>query len=320
MQSSTEVVPQRAVDGSTSAAFSASTCSLTRPERAPWWYVNLLEPYMVQLVRLDFGKSCCGQQGAATVVVRVGNSRPDLGSNPICNRFTGPLTEGRPLFLPCNPPMPGAFVSCYAFHSRTALPFREALAYCRARGGTLVDESNPALQGFISWELWRRHRSDSGSQYWLGAVRDPADRNNWKWLGGGDVTVSFWNLPGGDQDCARYDGAKGWLADGVRPARAAAQLDAGGAGWLRRGRGGARGVRPGPPAGGAGAPLLPAHGLLRRVPARLQAGGVWAAGEHRARLLPAAGRGVGGAGRARALRLRRGLRAARPRAAHLRRR
>ncbi|KAK7863652.1 hypothetical protein R5R35_006183 [Gryllus longicercus] len=258
MQSSTEVVPQRAVDGSTSAAFSTSTCSLTRPERAPWWYVNLLEPYMVQLVRLDFGKSCCGQQGAATVVVRVGNSRPDLGSNPICNRFTGPLTEGRPLFLPCNPPMPGAFVSvhletqggpaqlslceafvytdqalpmercpqfrdappgsmatyngkCYAFHSRTALPFREALAYCRARGGTLVDESNPALQGFISWELWRRHRSDSGSQYWLGAVRDPADRNNWKWLGGGDVTVSFWNLPGGDQDCARYDGAKGWL-------------------------------------------------------------------------------------------------------------
>jgi hypothetical protein len=29
-------------------------------EKAPWWYVNLLEPYMVQLVRIDFGQSCCG--------------------------------------------------------------------------------------------------------------------------------------------------------------------------------------------------------------------------------------------------------------------
>ena len=49
----------------------------------------------------------------ATIVVRVGNNRPDLGVNPICNRFTGSLEEGRPLFLPCNPPMPGAFVSIH---------------------------------------------------------------------------------------------------------------------------------------------------------------------------------------------------------------
>jgi len=48
-----------------------------------------------------------------TIVVRVGNNRPDLGTNPICNRYTGPLEEGQPLFLPCNPPMPGAFVSVH---------------------------------------------------------------------------------------------------------------------------------------------------------------------------------------------------------------
>jgi hypothetical protein len=46
-------------------------------------------------------------------MVRVGNNRPDLGTNPICNRFTGHLEEGKPLFLPCNPPMPGAFVSVH---------------------------------------------------------------------------------------------------------------------------------------------------------------------------------------------------------------
>ncbi|XP_072160988.1 CUB and sushi domain-containing protein 1 isoform X2 [Bemisia tabaci] len=260
MQISSELagVPQKAIDGSTSSFFSTETCTLTKPEPTPWWYVNLLEPYMVQLVRLDFGKACCGKNKPATIIVRVGNNRPDLGTNPVCNRFTGFLEEGKPLFLPCNPPMPGAFVSvhlettagqsqlsiceafvytdqalpiercpqfrdqppgstatyngkCYIFYNRQPLNLRDALAFCRSRGGTLVDESNPALQGFISWELWRRHRSDTSSQYWMGAVRDPQDKMNWKWLNGDDVTISFWNLPGGNEDCARYDGSKGWL-------------------------------------------------------------------------------------------------------------
>ena len=57
--------------------------------------------------------STTGKNKPATVVVRVGNNRPDLGTNPICNRFTGYLEEGKPLFLPCNPPMPGAFVSVH---------------------------------------------------------------------------------------------------------------------------------------------------------------------------------------------------------------
>ncbi|XP_075157366.1 uncharacterized protein LOC142230616 isoform X3 [Haematobia irritans] len=248
--------PQKAIDGSTSAFFTPETCSLTKSERSPWWYVNLLEPYMVQLVRLDFGKSCCGNK-PATIVVRVGNNRPDLGTNPICNRFTGLLEEGQPLFLPCNPPMPGAFVSvhlenktpnqlsiceafvytdqalpiercptfrdqppgalasyngkCYIFYNRQPLNFLDALSFCRSRGGTLISESNPALQGFISWELWRRHRSDVSSQYWMGAVRDAVDRSTWKWVNGEEVAVSFWNHPGGDEDCARFDGSKGWL-------------------------------------------------------------------------------------------------------------
>lgn len=63
MQSSTSEggIPQRAVDGSSGQIYTPQTCTLTRPEHRPWWYVNLLEPYMVQLVRLDFGKPCCGK-------------------------------------------------------------------------------------------------------------------------------------------------------------------------------------------------------------------------------------------------------------------
>lgn len=52
-------IPQKAIDGSTSTFFNPDTCSMTQTERSPWWYVNLLEPYMVQLVRLDFGTACC---------------------------------------------------------------------------------------------------------------------------------------------------------------------------------------------------------------------------------------------------------------------
>ena len=63
MQSSTAQggIPQKAVDGSTSGFFNPKTCTLTEQETSPLWYVNLLEPYMVQLVRLDFGRSCCGE-------------------------------------------------------------------------------------------------------------------------------------------------------------------------------------------------------------------------------------------------------------------
>lgn len=34
---------------------------MTDVENNPWWYVNLLEPYLVQIVRIDFGTACCGK-------------------------------------------------------------------------------------------------------------------------------------------------------------------------------------------------------------------------------------------------------------------
>lgn len=63
MQSSTagHGSAQKAVDGSTSPYFQASTCTMTDVEHNPWWYVNLLEPYLVQIVRIDFGQACCGK-------------------------------------------------------------------------------------------------------------------------------------------------------------------------------------------------------------------------------------------------------------------
>ncbi|CAG2101422.1 unnamed protein product [Medioppia subpectinata] len=258
MQSSTvgQGSAQKAVDGSTSSFYNTNTCTMTEAERNPWFYVNLLEPVLVQLVRIDFGSSCCSNNRPAVITVRVGNNRPDLGVNPVCNKFTGFLEEGRPLFLPCARPMPGAFVSitlesagnplsicetfvytdhalsieqcpsfrdqplgststyngkCYIFYNNQPLNFDSARRFCEVRGGSLVDETSPALQGFLSWELYRRHRNDPNGQYWLGALRDPKTPANWKWINGKDVTISFWNLPANKDNCSRFDGTKGWL-------------------------------------------------------------------------------------------------------------
>lgn len=101
---------------------------------------------------------------------------------------------------------------CYLFHNNQALNFDSARKYCESRGGTLVDETSPALQGFLSWELYRRHRNDQlMGQYWLGAIKDTRNPTNWKWINGKDVQISFWNSLGSQGNCSRFDGSKGWL-------------------------------------------------------------------------------------------------------------
>jgi len=117
-------VPQKAVDGSAASFFNAATCTLTQPERAPWWYVNLLEPYMVQLVRLDFGRPCCGENQVANIVVRVGNNRPDLGVNPVCNKFTGVIKRGSHCFYHAiRRLLVRSFPSSWKDHQGTLCPF-----------------------------------------------------------------------------------------------------------------------------------------------------------------------------------------------------
>ncbi|XP_022238408.1 limulus clotting factor C-like [Limulus polyphemus] len=209
--------PQKAVDGSTSALFNSDTCTMTKAEtgKAAWWYVNLLEPFIIQLVRVDFGTSCCSNNGQATIVVRVGNNRPDLSVNPICSKFTGTLTlsiKRCPYFR--NEPHGNIATyngKCYIFYNSLSMTFQEAKQFCSTRKGSIIDETSPSLQGFLSWELYKRHKNDPNSHYWLGAVRDPTDRNNWKWISGKDVTISFWNLQETNENCSQFDGAKGWL-------------------------------------------------------------------------------------------------------------
>lgn len=111
---------------------------------------------------------------------------------------------------------------CYIFYHNQPTTFESAKRLCEIRGGTLVDETSPALQGFLSWELYRRHRADLSGQYWLGLQREQKTDRNWRWINGKELNLSFWKLPGSsdqtpppttssDMNCARFDGAKGWL-------------------------------------------------------------------------------------------------------------
>ena len=74
--------------------------------------------------------------------------------------------------------------------------------FCSSRGGTLVDESNPALQGFLSWELWRRHKVCNSytmrpnllfeSHYRAHGLRTPIFFKNLKLLGlGTQIGLKF---------------------------------------------------------------------------------------------------------------------------------
>ena len=85
MQSSThqDGIPQKAVDGSTSGLFSPQTCTLTQPEVTPLWYVNLLEPFMIQLVRIDFGRACCGEWDVQRVSTRLSDKIAWDGSSSL---------------------------------------------------------------------------------------------------------------------------------------------------------------------------------------------------------------------------------------------
>ena len=131
-----------------------------------WWETLVFTPNIFSFFSEIFSKmkwSMFAAKGRkATIVVRVGNNRPDLGVNPICNRwvvekrrrrsfsfvklshlrFTGILEEGRPLFLPCNPPMPGECWCLSQLFSRQNITeiFQELLSAFTSR----------VLQGWVS--------------------------------------------------------------------------------------------------------------------------------------------------------------------------
>ncbi len=126
----------------------------------------------------DFAKSkWTGKFGLGIEKILVGISKLDLPSistaiihDESCVYFNFAIFQALPIercpTFRDQPPGSTATYNgkCYIFYNQQPSNFQGALEFCDSRGGSLVDESNPALQGFLSWELWRRHKGDANGQ------------------------------------------------------------------------------------------------------------------------------------------------------------
>ncbi|XP_015680460.1 fucolectin-like [Protobothrops mucrosquamatus] len=82
-------VASKAVDGNCNGRWiGQNTCTHTKQERGPWWYVDLGRRYAISSVVVKNREDCCGErlQGAE---IRVGNFVSNHGkNNPLCGRIT----------------------------------------------------------------------------------------------------------------------------------------------------------------------------------------------------------------------------------------
>ncbi|XP_039177324.1 fucolectin-like isoform X2 [Crotalus tigris] len=82
-------VASKAVDGNCSGRWiGQNTCTHTKRERGPWWYVDLGSRHAISSVVVKNRADCCGErlQGAE---IRVGNFVSNHGkNNPLCGRIT----------------------------------------------------------------------------------------------------------------------------------------------------------------------------------------------------------------------------------------
>lgn len=85
-------VAGKAVDGNCNGRWIGhNSCTHTKRERAPWWYVDLGSQHAISAVVVKQREDCCGER-LVGAEIRVGNSVNNHGkSNPLC----GTITDGR---------------------------------------------------------------------------------------------------------------------------------------------------------------------------------------------------------------------------------
>ena len=54
-------VAERAVDGNTDSIYIQKSCTHSKKEKAPWWYVDLGRTYQITDVYVYNRKDCCGE-------------------------------------------------------------------------------------------------------------------------------------------------------------------------------------------------------------------------------------------------------------------
>ncbi|XP_015909943.2 P-selectin isoform X1 [Parasteatoda tepidariorum] len=95
-------------DGDLTTVHENRYCTETKAEDSPWWQVDLLHPYPIQVVRL-VTRGCCGHQPLQDLEIRVGNSSTVQG-NRLCAWYPKTLDDGVTKDFDCAYPIVGRYV------------------------------------------------------------------------------------------------------------------------------------------------------------------------------------------------------------------
>ncbi|XP_037075251.1 LOW QUALITY PROTEIN: CUB and sushi domain-containing protein 1-like [Pollicipes pollicipes] len=100
--------PSNGNDGDRSTVHDGGKCTETLEQASPWWRVDLLDEYPIELIRITT-RGCCGQKPLQDIEIRVGSSA-SLQQNRLCAWFPGTLEEGKDKDFRCARRMSGRYV------------------------------------------------------------------------------------------------------------------------------------------------------------------------------------------------------------------
>uniref|UniRef100_A0A147BFW2 Putative eel-fucolectin tachylectin-4 pentaxrin-1 domain protein n=1 Tax=Ixodes ricinus TaxID=34613 RepID=A0A147BFW2_IXORI len=118
---------KNANDGDLTTLHENRFCTETKLENAPWWQVDLLQPYEVRVIRL-LTRGCCGHQPLHDLEIRVSN-RSDLQNSRLCAWYPGTLEDGVSKDFECAYPIMGRYVYVHMVGGEGSLSLCEVMVF-----------------------------------------------------------------------------------------------------------------------------------------------------------------------------------------------
>ncbi|KAH9363749.1 hypothetical protein HPB48_006769 [Haemaphysalis longicornis] len=118
---------RNANDGDLTTLHENRFCTETKTENAPWWQVDLLQPYQVRVVRL-LTRGCCGHKPLHDLEIRVSNQSSLQGSR-LCAWYPGTLEDGSTKDFECAYPILGRYVYIHMVGGEGSLSLCEVMVF-----------------------------------------------------------------------------------------------------------------------------------------------------------------------------------------------
>ncbi|XP_064486743.1 sushi, von Willebrand factor type A, EGF and pentraxin domain-containing protein 1-like [Ornithodoros turicata] len=118
---------KNANDGDLTTLHENRFCTETKVENAPWWQVDLLQPYEVRVVRI-LTRGCCGHQPLHDLEIRVSNNSALQGSR-LCAWYPGTIDDGVSKDFQCAYPIVGRYVYIHMVGGEGSLSLCEVMVF-----------------------------------------------------------------------------------------------------------------------------------------------------------------------------------------------